>query len=203
MKIVRYTLLTDGSSDSVLIPIINWTISQHCPNISVLPQFARNLGNVGLNLAKRIPAAIQFFPCDLLFVHRDAELQSYDERLNEITAAIYNYQQDYVPIIPMRMTEAWLLSNIAAIRDASGNKSSTIDLQLPAKRNWESLPNPKQVLFNALITASEKSGRALKKFSPDRQRARVTELTQDFSTLRGLRSFDLFEAELIKKLKDI
>ncbi len=33
MKRLRFTLITDGSSDKALIPIIHWLLSQHYPNL--------------------------------------------------------------------------------------------------------------------------------------------------------------------------
>lgn len=202
-KSITYTLLADGSSDEVLISIINWTIVQHYPRLSFTPQFARNLGNVGSNLTSRIPAALRAYPCDLLFVHRDAETADRAVRLEEITLALSQAHSNCVPIIPIRMTEAWLLSDEMAIREAAGNKMGALNLNLPPKKRWEALPDSKQVLFDALTTASEKSGRALKKFSPQKQRARVAALTQDFSALRELPSFDYFESELNLKLRNI
>ena len=96
--------------------------------------------------------------------------------------------------------EAWLLSDEHAIRSAAGNPNGRAELGIPGKREWERNKNPKQILFDALKAASELNARALKKFSPDRQRLRVAELTTDFSGLRGLASFDQFEATLKSKL---
>lgn len=201
MKLIRYTLLADGSSDAVLIPIINWLIAQNSPEIGVQSQFANNLGAIGSELEKRISAALCLFPCDLLFVHRDGEGSTYENRLLEISTAFMKINMNYVPVIPIKMSEAWLFSDENAIRAASGNKNGKTRLNLPTRKNWDSLPDPKKILFTALETASEKSGRALKKFYPDRQRSRVAEFTQDFSSLRGINSFDSFETLLVDKLK--
>jgi hypothetical protein len=201
MNTLRYTLLADGSSDAVLIFIINWLISEHYPDVGIQSEVAKNMGKVGWNLTTRISKALSLYPCDILFVHRDAESQSHALRLQEIKDAFSESENLYVPIIPIRMTEAWLLADEKAIRVASGNESSNIDLKLPPKKKWENLPDPKQVLFDALTTASGRSGRALKSFKPAERRARVTELTRDFSTLRGLQSFDSFESTLKTSLK--
>jgi hypothetical protein len=201
MKTLRYTLVTDGSSDAALKPIIDWLISQHRPEVGLIGEIARDLGNVGLALEARLPRALKLFPCDMLFVHRDAEGESLEFRLAEIRNAVEVQDLPWVPIVPIRMTEAWLLSDEDAIRSAAENRAGKIQLNLPAKRTWESINNPKKVLFDALITASEKRGRALNKFSPTRQRALVAQRTLNFSRLRGLASFDAFENELIEKLR--
>ncbi len=201
MKILRYTLVADGTSDTMLLPIINWVIADNFPRLSYQPQFARDLGNVGHGLQARISTALSLFPCDVLFVHRDAENQSRTSRLNEINDALEGSVNGFVPIIPVRMSESWMLSDIAAIRAAAGNPNGRVRLNIPNKGQWEKISDPKEVLFSALRDATEKVGRQLTKFNPHRQRSRVTELTSDFSELRGLPSFDFFENDLVNQLR--
>ncbi len=201
MKTLRYTLVADGSSDIALMPIIEWLVAQIRPELGVVGDMARDVGKIGLALADRVPVALKLFPCDILFIHRDAENDSPQTRLDEISLAVDTLHDNYVPIIPVRMTEAWLFSDEAAIRSAAENRSGRIQLHLPAKRSWEGLNDPKQLLFEKLKLASEKTGRALDKFNPNRQRALISQRTTDFSGLRGVPSFDIFEAELMKKLQ--
>ncbi|MDY7576235.1 hypothetical protein [Actimicrobium sp. CCI2.3] len=203
MKIIRYTLLADGSSDMALIPIINWLITQHFPDCRFQYQTVRDLGKVGSILSKRISAALILFPCEILFVHRDAENQPLAFRREEIMAAANKIKEACVPIVPVRMTEAWLLSDEAAIRAAANNRNGRQPLDLPKKNKWESLIDAKQTLFDALASASGKSGRALLKFHPDKHRHRITELTEDFSSLRGIPSFDAFEESLIVQFQKV
>jgi hypothetical protein len=202
MRTLRYTLVADGSSDAVLKAVIEWTVREHRPDLGVLGEFAGSLGGIGLTLDARIPRALELFPCDLLIVHRDAESHSMEQRLGEIQNAVDENFSPWVPVIPIRMTEAWLLSDEAAIRSAAENKAGRIDLQLPAPGRWEHLRDPKEVLFDALRIASEKSPRALRKFNPARQRALVAERTHDFSRLRGLISFDFFETKMAEALRN-
>lgn len=202
MTLLRYTLLSDGSSDAALLPIIDWVIASHRPDIGVIGQAADRLDTLDRSLSKRIPAAISIYPCDILFIHRDAEADPLSDRLNEITSAVEQLQVSYVPIIPIRMTEAWLLSDESAIRSAAENKNGTMELALPAKKTWENLVDPKRVLFDALTKASGKNGRALAKFNPHRQRHLVAQRTSEFVGLRGMKSFDSFEAHIVEKLKD-
>lgn len=203
MRTIRYTLVTDGSSDAALMPIIEWLFAQHRPEIGLIGELARDMGSVGLTLTARIPQAIRLFPCDILFVHRDAEGEPLQKRIDEIEFAASLSHVRCVPIVPIRMTEAWLLSDEAAIRSAAENRAGRSPLNLPPKKNWETVNDPKRVLFEALTTASGKSGRALGKFSPARQRALVAQRTTDFSALRGLLSFDVFEEKLLEVLREI
>lgn len=202
MNILRYTLLTDGSSDTCLIPIINWLIGVHYPHINYEHQFARNLGEIGFDLDKRVRVSLNLFPSDVLFIHRDSEKEPMNVRLKEINDATESLS-NVIPVIPIRMSEAWLLSDEKAIREAVGNRNGKINLSLPAKKEWEKLPDPKRVLFEAMTKATEKSGRALEKFNPNRHRIRVSELTENFSNLRGLESFDRFESRFVEVFKKI
>ncbi len=203
MKIIRYTLLADGTSDEVLIPIIDWLISDNYPDISFQSNFAKDIGKVGMSLEARIPAALKYFPCDILFVHRDGEGQILASRLAEINAVCQAIDVCYVPVIPVRMTEAWLLSDESAIRSAAGNIAGRVNLKLPNRKSWETLADPKELLFDALVIASEKTGRALKKFNPAKERAFVARRTASFEALRGLSSFDLFEMSLKQQFERI
>lgn len=202
MTVLRYTLLSDGSSDVALMPIIEWLIKEHRPDIGLLGQIAEGLSTDDRSLEKRIPAALAAYPCGILFVHRDAEGESIDTRLCEIADAARAFGIDYVPIIPVRMTEAWLFSDETAIRSAAENRNGGMNLNLPAKRIWEKLPDPKGALFESLVVASGKQGRALAKFNPHRQRPLIAQRTSNFSGLRGVPSFDFFEALLVEKLKE-
>ena len=40
MRTIRYTLLSDGSSDKMLMPILDWLLYQHCPEYSVKSAWA-------------------------------------------------------------------------------------------------------------------------------------------------------------------
>lgn len=201
MKLLRYTLLADGRSDKTLLAIINWLLEQKLPDFRVVPQFAE-LGAVGPTLLQRVPVALKMFPCDLLFVHRDAEGDPMALRLREIADVMRRYDQLYVPLVPVRMSEAWLLSDEHAIRRAAGNQHGKQDLGLPDRRRWEARPNPKDDLKNALRAAASKAKHRQSKNDFTRQRLLVAEYTDDFSGLRGLAAFDEFESQLVEKLKE-
>jgi hypothetical protein len=186
---LSYTLVPDGPSDRALIPILDWLIEQHWHS-DYQSQFVENdyLPRLADGLERRINQALHLFPCDLLFVHRDAEAQSPAARLAEITGATHGVATPWVPVIPVRMTEAWLLSDPNAIRAAADNPSGKHPLHLPRKRA-DRLPDPKRVLVDALEVASGLSPRRLARFRGLSRRSRVAELTSDFSALRALPTF--------------
>jgi hypothetical protein len=199
-EIFRYTLLADGTSDEVLLPIVDWVIRQHLPNLIVVSSFAKDIGKVGNDLASRLKAALRNFPCDLLLVHRDAEAMPREQRIAEIVDAMDGFDIPHVPVIPIRMTEAWLLSDEQAIRFAAGNASGRHNLNLPRRERWETLPDPKNTLLEILRHATGKNGRALDKFNPLKARHLITPRCASFEALRGVPSFDQFEADLLSQL---
>lgn len=87
MTAIRYTLLSDGSSDRMLMPIIDWLLYVHCPAQSIEPNWA-DLARLRLppkTLPERVVAALDLYPCDILFVHRDAEKESFEVRFLQIS----------------------------------------------------------------------------------------------------------------------
>ena len=116
MKQLRYTLTSDGSSDRALMAVIDWLFEQHrqAAPMTVLSQFAdiREGRHPSRRLVDRLKHAIGRFPCDILFIHRDAERESRESRQVEIDEAIAQLPtaiEHWIPIISVRMTEAWLL----------------------------------------------------------------------------------------------
>jgi hypothetical protein len=113
MKELRYTLLTDGPTDDALIPLLTWLLLEQGVTCAVVPTWAdlRHLRPKPRGLPERIRQALDLYPCDLLFVHRDAENQPPGLRRDEIERAIevMRIQRPVpptVPVIPVRMQEA-------------------------------------------------------------------------------------------------
>lgn len=199
MSRIRYTLLSDGSSDRVLMPILDWLLHRLCPRFAIDPQWADlgRLRNPPKRLPERINLVLELYTTDLLFVHRDAEKASLLLRKREITTALASHcQTPAVCVIPVRMQEAWLLFDEMALRRASGNPSGRIPLQLPTISMVEALPNPKEMLYNLVCQASGRSGARLKKLKPHQYVHRITEFIEDFSPLRELPAFQSFECDL-------
>lgn len=205
MKVLRHTLVSDGTTDANLIPIIDWSLKQVGGadlSTGVSAEF-RRLSNPPSGLAERLVKAIELYPCDVLFVHRDAEKQPAEFRVAEIRAAVAalppQIQRPAVAIVPVRMLEAWLCFNERAIRNAAGNPNGTAPLGLPQLNRIESRPDPKEDLRKALLAACELSGRRLKKFNTAAAFWRIVDHIEDFSPLRELPAFQAFE----KSIRDL
>ena len=164
------TLVADGSSDRLLKPILEWLLSQHLPsgssiNIQV-PDWGRFPAPVS-TLPKKLLAAQKFFAADVYFMHRDAEKNtSWEERSAEIelhAKRILPVGINYVRVVPVQMTETWLLHNEQAIRETAENPNGSEPITLPTPKKLETLPDAKMHLLSILRDASGVSGQAFKK----------------------------------------
>jgi hypothetical protein len=199
MKELRYTLVSDGSSDRALIPVLNWILRQYKVGFALQSAWAdlRRIPKPIRDLKARIQWALELYPCDILFVHRDAERMQRIQRVWEIEQALSaldtRTQQPAICVVPVRMTEAWLLFDEAAVRRAAGNPNGRQSLQLPPLVQLEQLPDPKSILHDLLRQASGRTGRRLKTFSVGDSVRMVAEYTSDFSPLRALPAFEALE----------
>lgn len=204
MNELRYTLLSEGTSDKALLPILNWLLRLHLPTYAIQPTWA-DLGRLPdrpKTLADKIECSLRYYPCDVLFIHRDTDNQGRSQRIEEIDRAISNVRGNEVaysiPVIPIRMTEAWLLFDESAIRLAADNPKGNQTLSLPKLKAIESKADPKMLLHDLLREASGVSGRRLKQFNArlSDKVQRISDITNDFSPLRALSAFQLLEAEV-------
>lgn len=194
MEKIEFSLISDGSSDRCLLPILKWVIRRHFPEIPIEGKLAETSRLLPFQntLSVRIRKTITFYQPDILFIHRDAETQDPQLRYDEILSAISsigNQPPPYVCVVPVRMSEAWLLFDENAIRKAAGNPNGRGPVQLPPIRTLESIPYPKQMLKDILIQASELRGRHLKRFKPDKRRWLISENINDYSPLLALEAF--------------
>jgi hypothetical protein len=137
--------------------------------------------------------ADQFVP-DVLFVHRDAERETLEDRRAEIP----DFDRPLVRVVPVRMTEAWLLVDEAAIRAAASNPNGSVALGLPAASRLERVVDPKDELRRLILTASELPTRRLGKLRRDLgyRVQLVAERIADFRALAVVPAFVAFEADL-------
>jgi hypothetical protein len=205
---LRYTLLTDGSSDRVLLPILNWLLRQHLVNQVLEGQWSNPALLIGHNLSldDKIRQTLYRYPCRLLFVHRDAETEPRQKRIGEIETAISKISEQLpVPpsicVVPIRMQETWLLIDEVAIRMAANNPRGRVKLHLPAINELEKHSSPKKKLHDLLRDASELGSHRLRKFNPHQQAHRIAEFIEDFSILRQLSAFQALESDVIQVIQ--
>ena len=208
MQRLRFTLVGDGSSDRALIPILTWLLRQHWDDVPIQPEFSdlRRLPNPPRKLSQRIDKSIELYPCDLLFVHRDAESESVEKRREEISVSLERSERGktlpVICVIPVRMQEAWLLIDESALKTAAGDPSNRQALPMPDVRRLEDLPDPKRVLHDLLRQASgfQDRRRRLKRFDRDLGECvqRVAQQIGDFRPLRELAAFRKLENQVAR-----
>lgn len=169
---LRFLLLCEGGSDTALVPHLRQLLS-YCGAAEVvgtaLPLAGvRDPGTAGDSvLARKLRVVLAVEPgFEVLFVHRDADAAGPEARLDEIFSALREVEllDAGVAVIPVRMTEAWVLLDEESIRRVAGNPSGRQALNLPAPARIEDDPNPKRTLEEALVVASGYQGRRLRKF---------------------------------------
>jgi hypothetical protein len=168
--------VSEGTSDLPLADIIeslffNLGVAVHLskPDFSLLtiPKDVRSRVDAGLKLVDR--------PVDVIVVHRDADNAGHHARQQEIRNAVRSVggTAALVPLIPVRMTEAWLLLDETAIRYVAGNPRGRMDLELPKVHEVETVADPKHRLRACLLKAADVSGRrresAAKRFPQHRR----------------------------------
>jgi len=115
----------------------------------------------GLTVASRVQAVLEVdSEFSVVFVHRDAEANDPQLRVAEIASGLEacNCPLPFVAVVPVRMTEAWLLLDEQAIRDVAGNPRGMMPLDLPRHSRVENVANPKELLKEVLFTAADLSG---------------------------------------------
>ena len=205
----RLLFLGEGSSDRGIVFHIE-RIAEECgvPVMVTAPDAAqlRQLGD--MTVAGKLEAVRRLGGrFDLLVIHRDTDRSTRDERISEIRAAVERAMPGvpWVPVIPCRMTEAWLVLDERLIREVAGNPNGRVRLRVPAPRSAEQIADPKQLLKELLVTASELTGRRRKMFQaqfPNHRRL-ILERTDPRGPVGQLPSWQFFERDLRQALRTI
>ena len=209
MKTIKTTLLTEGSSDRALLNIIRWCIREARVPVELATAHAdlRNLLCPPSTLRDKIRIGLKQYPCDILFVHSDADNVPRKDKVEKIRKTIEELRDEHVAVpefvclIPVRELEAWLLFDERLIRKAASNSSDRRPLNLPKLSSIERLADPKARLHELIREASGKTGRRLKQLNISQAVQRIAELADDFSPLRKLRAFQEFESELSDSIR--
>ncbi|GIH93741.1 hypothetical protein ACFFMN_21600 [Planobispora siamensis] len=121
------------------------------------------LDKVPKDVRSRVTAGAKLMrePIDLVVVHRDSDNVGHEIRRSEIEKAVLaaGVMSSVVSVIPVRMTEAWLLLDEDGIRQVAGNPRGRHDLKLPKVHQVEGVADPKQLLKECLVKAADVTGR--------------------------------------------
>lgn len=200
--IQRAIFLADGPSDEPLGEHLESLCARRdlavrvtTPDLRLLPR------PPGRRVADRLEAILKLGDVpDVLFVHRDAEGQDPEQRFAEVAQAVARINEGLpaVAVVPVRMTEAWLLLDEQSIRDVAGRPNSTVDLGLPPISRIEDQPDPKSALERALDLASGLAGRRRDRFRqrfPQHRRTLLQRLDID-GPIHQLKAWQALESAL-------
>ena len=195
---MRFLFICEGSSDTPLVDHIQRLLIR-CGQ----PDPDGETWHLGGRVADKIRQGLEAAGgLDLLFVHRDADNAGAEARYQEIEAAVREVVQDgmsWIGVVPVRMTEAWLLLDEAAIRKVVGKPGGRAPLDLPAPEHAERVADPKERLRDALLTASGNRGRRRRRFARELPRLR-RRLLQDLpigGELERLESWTRFRDDTV------
>jgi len=186
---LTYCLVADGGTDRLLEPIIDWSIQRLDPDVQIDGRsFAKRRGSLEAFFDRYDPDGM------MTFVHRDAEGLPLTQRLQEFDVLDQNAM---VPVVPVRMSEAWILFDEDAISAAGGRAIQPFSV--PSVSRLEEISDPKAHLDDLLLRAAESpTGRRLKKFNREivNLRIEVARRIRDFTPLDGLSAFRAFQQTL-------
>jgi hypothetical protein len=164
MRSARGLFIAEGPADAPLADIVEslfldrgFSLTLSRPDLSMLAQ------KVGRDVASKLTAgrSLQREHVDVVVVHRDADNRGHDARVAEIQSAARTTALCplVIPVVPVRMTEAWLLLDEDAIRTVAGHPRGRSPLVLPKHHEAEGLADPKAILADLLDKAAGVTGR--------------------------------------------
>lgn len=166
---IHFLFIGEGSSDEALVTHLeDVCILAGANEVSgIAPDLGRLGRRIGHDVSSKVEAALSLEPtANLLFVHRDADSRDPEPRYREIERAIQqlDVKVPHVSVVPVQEIEAWLLLEEAEIRRVAENPNGRVALNLPSPNTVENITNPKERLREALLTASETTGRRRQRF---------------------------------------
>jgi hypothetical protein len=218
MEELRIALYAEGTTDEQFLPsILQRTCekliaknNQKAVNIldpRVIPKH-RNITNRDESILQAARDASHFH---ILVVHADADYHTQERALKErfqpghelVKRSNERVCKYLVPVVPVYMTEAWLLIDNEALRSVIGTKMKAHELGLATKaRQIEADSNPKQTLKNIVQKAYAHRSRRHQEVDLSiiyRSLGRVIRLEQ----LENLKAYNQFVHALTETLKKL
>jgi len=176
---LRFALIAEGGTEKPLVRILE-ILCRRAGAREVSGIWANDvlaLFGAGKVLDDQVRTLIEREPeVKLIFVHRDADGPD-DRRAREVINAgtrALDAARHAVALVPIQETEAWMLTDDAAIRQVVGNASGRARLDLPKVKHIEQRASPKWILRQALGDAAK----------PGRQQHDVRSNDKVFGSLR-------------------
>lgn len=142
---------------------------------------------------------------DLLFIHADGDTDPERAHAERIAPCMARIDQEQlarafaiVPVIPVRMTEAWALADATALQSVLGTTlaPSALGLSDHILRSLETLVEPKVLLKEIMQRSGAQRGRRREPSIPRGLADRI-----DLASLRKLNSYSQFEENIEQGLR--
>lgn len=175
--------------------------------------FEINVSKVGKTFREFVASAsqesVKRYGVLVLTVHSDSDKETLQQRMEDKFIPAQNYldtldENAYckilVPVIPMRMVEAWMLADTQLLREEMGTDMT--DSELGLHRSPEDIADPKELIENAI--------RLVQKALPKKRRTLAISDMYDilgykisYESLYRLPSFKVFVNEAVEALRKI
>ncbi|MBT2411745.1 hypothetical protein J7I94_14405 [Streptomyces sp. ISL-12] len=206
---VRVLFLSEGTSDQGLVSHVEGIaadlgvpVTVSAPDLRWLRLPAGHSVTDKLRTTRDLGGAY-----DLAVIQRDADRGAPEVRRTEIADAVGDVWPGlaHVPVVPVRMLEAWLLLDEQAIREVAGNPRGRLPLDLPTAASAERVADPKQRLKDTIATASGCKGRRLAELNQrfPKNRHRLLDLLDRHGPVSEVTSWRTFVAELSTALRTV
>lgn len=202
---INFALIGEGTSDLNLANHLETLlVEKGFEEVSGIAPDLRQLPTPPGNSVAEKAAAIEehFSEINLIFVHRDADNAGYDARREEISQQTEGCQSSIIPIIPVKMIEAWLLCDIEKIGTIIGIQADRRPNSAPKIRNIEKLADPKKALEDIICELANARGRKLDKLKSNfyQHRARICQELETGGPVKHLPSYQKFIKNLERTL---
>lgn len=172
------------------------------------------IDKTGLKFDEQVFTASKFafdkFSISLLFLHTDADSSDDDFVFNSKIIPAMNFLniqteiicKHIVAIVPIQMTESWMIADKELLKSEIGLENS--DSELGIHLNPETINNPKNLIENIIRISKEDLTRKKRSKGLD-----ISDLYQiigqkiNLSELEKLSSYNKFKQSLIEKLKEL
>lgn len=196
IRYIQFAFLREGSSDDGLLA--------HLESLLVREGADEAVGEVrsyGGTTQEKIEKFLEeALPVHAIFVHRDADKAGPTAREREIFNAGEKYKDcpPLIPVVPVTMTESWLLVEELAIRQVAGNPTGRQPLHIPPLSAIENVSDAKARLKQAIADASGYSGSKLSQLNDnfDRNRAAILNRLDPDGPVTALPSWSQLEQDV-------
>ena len=173
------------------------------------PEFLKKEGTGFVNQIVSLTIKYSYF--HVICIHCDSDSPTIDKRMQFNIDPAFSAVEDIegnvcknlVAVIPVQMTEAWMLADTKLLKEKIGTDKSDSELALPTKANQiESISDSKATIGNALRIAQSEQSRRRKKlqisdlYSPVSQELTIEKLQQ-------LSSYNNFEQNVLAAIKKL